>query len=64
MLLVIVMLVIYINMEICKYRCKILDWQVTTCMGNCCSLFAGDVFDGVFLCCPFSHEMSWMISGT
>ena len=25
---------------------------------------AGDVFDGVFLCCPFSHEMSWMSSGT
>ena len=21
---------------------------------------AGDVFDGVFLCCPFPHEMSWM----
>ena len=25
---------------------------------------AGDVFDGVFLCCPFSHEVSWMRSGT
>ena len=25
---------------------------------------ACDVFDGVFLCCPFSHEMSWMRSGT
>ena len=25
---------------------------------------AGDVFDGVFLCCPFSHEISWMRSGT
>ena len=25
---------------------------------------AGGVFDGVFLCCPFSHEMSWMRSGT
>ena len=24
----------------------------------------GDVFDGIFLCCPFSHEMSWMRSGT
>ena len=23
---------------------------------------AGDVFDGVFLCCSFSHEMSWMRS--
>ena len=25
---------------------------------------AGDVFDGLFLCCPFPHEMSWMRSGT
>ena len=25
---------------------------------------AGDVFDGVFLYCPFSHGMSWMRSGT
>ena len=25
---------------------------------------AGDVFDALFLCCPFSHEMSWMRSGT
>ena len=25
---------------------------------------ASDVFGGVFLCCPFSHEMSWMRSGT
>ena len=25
---------------------------------------AGDVFDGVFLRCPFSHEMSWMRFGT
>ena len=25
---------------------------------------AGDVFNGVSLCCPFSHEMSWMRSGT
>ena len=25
---------------------------------------AGDVVDGVFLCCPFSHEMSWMRHGT
>ena len=23
---------------------------------------AGDVFDCVFLSCPFSHEMSWMRS--
>ena len=25
---------------------------------------AGDVSDGVFLCCPFSHEMSLMRSWT
>ena len=25
---------------------------------------ASDVFGSVFLCCPFSHEMSWMRSGT
>ena len=25
---------------------------------------AGDVYDGVFLHCPFSHEMSWMRSRT
>ena len=25
---------------------------------------AGNVLDGVFLCCPFSDEMSWMKSWT
>ena len=25
---------------------------------------AGDVYDSVFLCCRFSHEMYWMGSGT
>ena len=25
---------------------------------------AGDVFAGVFLCCPVSREMSWMRPGT
>ena len=35
-------------------------------MGNCCSpmAVAGDVFDGVFLCCVLSHQMSWVRSGT
>ena len=35
-------------------------------MGNSCSpAVAGDVFNGVSLCCPFfPHEMSWMRSGT
>ena len=32
-----------------------LDKPVTTSMENCC---AGDDFDGVFLCCPFSHKMA------
>ena len=43
-----------------------LDELVTTCMGNISVhlAVAGDVFDSVFLCCPVSHEMSWMISGT
>ena len=25
---------------------------------------AGGDFDGVFVCCPFSQQMSWMRSGT
>ena len=25
---------------------------------------AGDVFDCVFLCCPFTYEISWMRSWT
>ena len=34
-------------------------------MGNICSPgVAGDVYDGVFLCCPFSYEMFWMRSWT
>ena len=27
-------------------------WEITVHLA-----VAGDVFDGVFLCCPFSHEM-------
>ena len=47
---------LYINMKIGKNRCLMLDKPVATCMGNSCSPgFAGGVFDGVFLCCPFSH---------
>ena len=26
-------------------------------------VLAGNVYAGVFLCCPFSPEMSWMRSG-
>ena len=34
-------------------------------MGNSCSPGCqGEVFDGVFLCWPFSHKMSWMTSWT
>ena len=25
---------------------------------------AGDVYDGVYLCCPFANEMFWMRSWT
>ena len=25
---------------------------------------AGGVFDGIFLCCPFTHLLFWMRSGT
>ena len=32
-------------------------------VNRCLLAVAGDVFDGV-LCCPFSHTMSWMKSGT
>ena len=42
-----------------------LDWQVATCVGDGCLLaVAGGVFGGVFWCCLFSHQMSWMRSGT
>ena len=34
-------------------------WAVAVGLGVAC-----DVYDGVFLCCPFSHEMSWMRSLT
>ena len=34
-------------------------WEITDHLA-----VAGDVFDGVFLCCVFSHEMSWVRSGT
>ena len=35
------------------------------CMGNSVHLaVAGDIFDGVFFAVLFSHQMSWMRSGT
>ena len=62
--LFIIILVIY-KIEIGKDSCLMLDEQVTTVWEIAVHLpVAGDVFDGVFLCCPFSHEMSWMRSGT
>ena len=32
-------------------------WEIAVHLAVAC-----DVYDGVFLCCPFSHEMSWMRS--
>ena len=31
---------------------------------HCHLLDAGEGYDGVFLCCPFSHEMTWLRSWT
>ena len=39
-----------------------LNARLASDLGNSCS--PGDVLDGVFLCCPFSHEMSRMRYGT
>ena len=38
-------------------------WQPVWEIASHLAVAAG-VFDGVFLCCPFSHDMSWMRSGT
>ena len=38
---------------------ELLEWEIVAHLA-----VAGGVFDGVFLCCPFSHEVSWMRSGT
>ena len=32
-------------------------WEIAVHLAVAC-----DVDDGVFLCCPFSHEVSWMRS--
>ena len=32
-------------------------WEIVVHMA-----VADGVYDGVFLCCPFSHEMSWIRS--
>ena len=32
-------------------------WEIAVHLAVAC-----DVYDGVFLCCPFPHEMSWMRS--
>ena len=31
-------------------------WEIVFHLAVAC-----DVYDSVFLCCPFSHEMSWII---
>ena len=36
-----------------------LAWEIAVHLAVAC-----DVFIDVSLCCPFSHEMSWMRSGT
>ena len=42
-----------------------LDYPVTTLWEIAVHLtVVGLVYDGVFLCCLFSHEMFWMRSGT
>ena len=44
---------------------RMLDYPVTTCMVIAVHMaVARDVFDYVFICCPFSHDISWMRSGT
>ena len=42
-----------------KYHSRKKVWETAVHLAAAC-----DVFGGVFLCCPFSHEMSWMRSGT
>ena len=53
---------LYINIIIGKNRCWfkyfINYWEITVHLA-----VAGDVYDGVVLCCPF-FEVSWMRSGT
>ena len=51
---------LYINIKIGKNSCQMLDspvWEIAVHLAVAC-----DVYDGVFLCCPFSHEVSWMRS--
>ena len=36
-----------------------IEWEIAVHLA-----IAGDVYDSVFLCCPFSHKMSWMGSWT
>ena len=44
--------VVIYNIEMGKNRYYTLEQPVTTCIGNCRSPVAGDVFDDVY-CCPF-----------
>ena len=56
----IVILVLYINIKIGKNRC----FKNVRLAGEIAVHLAVAVFDCVFLCCPFSHEITWMRSGT
>ena len=47
---------LYINIKVGKNRCLMLDWPWPPVWETAVHLaLAGGVFDGVFLCCPFSH---------
>ena len=54
---------LYINIKTGKNSCKMLDWPVPPVWEIAVHLtVACDVYDGVFLCCPFFREVSWMRS--
>ena len=57
---------LYINIKIGKNRCKLLDKPVTTCMRKSCLPWLPPVMFLMASFCAvlFSHEMSWMRSGT
>ena len=54
--------ILYINVKVGKNRYEMLDKYGGKIAVHLA--VAGDVFDGVFVYCPFSDEMSWMRSVT
>ena len=55
----------YINITIGKIDVKCLTSRWSPVWVTAIHLtVAGSVFDGVFLCFQFSHQMSWMRPGT